>query len=245
MTLAVTNSRVNDRIAVWRLTIAGGVIDVSEYTSDTGNNAADLTLDVDASIDASVVGKATGGSVFVLDVSSGYSERYRYTSWSAQTFTLFGVALRTADAGGSQTSIVDASENFVSDGIQVGDIVYNSTEGTYAYVTVVATTTLTMSNDGSENPVTSWASDDYVVGGLAKTYLVSDTVYIPFIHVLEDTGTDGSPGQETESVVYATDIPIRVIARNKGDIKPFSTDSTIQSTGANIAVIRTDDSVAT
>lgn len=245
VTLAVTNSRVNDRIAVWRLTTAGGVIDTTEYTSDTGNNAGDLTLVVDASIDASVVGKTTGGIVFVLDTSSGYSERYRYTSWTSQTFTLFGNASRTDDGTGTQTTIDDASENFVTDGVLVGDIVYNSTDSTYAYVTVVAATQLTLSNDGSENPVASWAGDNYIVGGLAKTYLVSDTVYVPFIHVLEDTGTDGSPGSETASVVYSTDIPVRVVARNKGDIKPFSTDSTIQSTGANVAVIRTDDAVAT
>jgi hypothetical protein len=61
------------------------------------------------------------------------------------TFALSGVE-RTADAT-EAGKLVDSSEDFVTEGIKAGDTVKNTTDTTYAYVTAVATTKLTLSAD--------------------------------------------------------------------------------------------------
>ena len=56
-----------------------------------------------------------------------------------------GTALSTGTAtGGTTTTLVDTGADFVAAGVAVGDVALNDTNDSYGYVTVVATTTLTV-----------------------------------------------------------------------------------------------------
>ncbi len=240
VTVQVGNTRAGDKIAVFRLTAAGGQIKKDSYTVDSAQGSAGATsLKVDPNISAEEPGKSTGGVVFVVDVSAKEEHRYRYTSYSGDTFTLFNMTGLTADSSNcSATVLYDAGANFITNGVLVGDIIRNTSESTFAYVTSVDS-----ENQLTTTPVTDWTGDSYEIGTTVADYTTSDTVYVPFIHVYETTGTDGSPGTESALVVYSSDIPVRIRARHAGDILPYEADSTITSTGMSNNIIRTADTI--
>lgn len=243
VTLAITNTRKFDRLAAFRLVSAGGDIKKTEFTISGTPAANSTSLVVTTSIPADVPGKATGG---VLFVKQGITEdRYRYTSWSSSTFTLFTTTQAAADAGSTQTSLQRAGATFITDGVKKGDIVFDVTEATYAYVAVVVSETeLTTTNVGSNLPVTSWSGDTFHIGATVRAYTGSDNLYVPLIHIEEDTGTEGSPGEASVLITYVADIPISVVARQGKIILPFTTSSTVKTTGASVGVVRNPDTIA-
>ena len=88
VSITITNTRVGDWIALWRLAIAGGDIDYDEYTIDSGQGAApQSTVKVDPNITADT---PVAGRLVLRDISTGQEYVHRYTSWTGDTFTLFG-----------------------------------------------------------------------------------------------------------------------------------------------------------
>ena len=241
--VSVGNTRVGDRIAVWRLDVAGGIIQKDVYAIDSlQSSLGEYSVRVDPAILVDEPGKTSGGKLRVVDESEGWEHRYRYTGWSGDLFNLYTLS-GVADAGGSSTSLLDSAGDFITNGVQIGDIIFNSTESTYAYVTVTGTSSLTTTNIGSNAPVIDWTTDSYVVGVLVEDYTTSDTVYVPFIDELETVGTDGAPGLESVQIVYDAVVPARCRVRSAGDIIPFVADFTIGSSGGTINVIRNLDTV--
>lgn len=89
-----------------------------------------------------VVIKATKeGSLSVVQRGGAFDDYERLEA----TLALSG-AERTAD-GTAAGHLIDASEHFITEGIKIGDTVKNTTDTTYAYVTNVAQTNLTLSAD--------------------------------------------------------------------------------------------------
>lgn len=246
VTATVGNTRAADWIAVFELTAAGGVIKKDSYTLDAAQGSAGSTsIKVDPDIASKVVGKSDGGIVRLIDAASGWEYRYRYVSWSGDVFTLFQLAGSVA-TGGSQTTLVDSGVDFIAGGVLRGDIVRNVTEGTYGYVTDVAQHTLTMTNLSSAAPVTDWNGDAYRIGVTVADHSPSnDKLFCPFIDTYETVGSGVAPGSESVLVTYTVDVPVRIKARQYKDIVPYSGDATIGSTGMNVNVIRTPDTVAT
>jgi hypothetical protein len=179
--------------------------------------------------------------VRLVDTSASKEYRIRFSSWSGSIFTLASQTSLAADATGCDSdTLVDSDATFQTWGIKAGDLLRNTTEGVVAYViSVDSETQLTTT------PVTDWTSDSYEINTLPVDTTTSDDVYVPFIDVQETTGTDASPGSESVSVVYSSDIPVRIRARQAGDIIPFEADSTITSSGMTLNVIRTDDTIYT
>jgi len=240
VTVAVGNTRVGDKVAVYRLTSSGGNIEKNTYTVDTSQGAAgSATIAVDSAIDPEEPGKSTGGILFVVDNTNSVEDRYRYTAYGSQDFSLFTITGLTAD-GSSCTSVAiyDTGANFVSNGVKVGDILRNTSESAKAYVTEVESESVLKTT-----PVTDWTGDSYEVGTTFTAYTTSDKVYVPFIHTYETTGTPSIPGSESVSVTYSADIPVRIRARQAGNILPYEADSTIGGTGMSNNVIRTADSI--
>jgi hypothetical protein len=239
VTVAVTNTRAGDNLAVFRLD-SNGDIEKDTYLANASQTAGATSLVVSTAIGSETPGKTTGGIVRIVDVSVPQEYRLRYTAWDTSTFTLFNMTSLTADGSNcTSTQLTDTGANFVTNGVQVGDLIRNTTEGVIAYVTEVVG-----ENELTTTPVTDWTSDAYEIGTLPiGTTAADDTVYVPFIDVYEDTGSAGSPGSESVNVTYSTDIDVRVRVRQAGDIVPFEADNQIKSTGMSQATIRTPDAI--
>jgi len=240
----ITDTRLDDKLAIYELDASGGYIKKDFYTVDTIASVGDTTISVDPIIDSKVPGKSAGGVLFVVDLSNNVEYRYRYTSWTGDDFTLFNVAQSTA-TGGDSDSLIDTGADFVTDGVKVGDIIFNSTEGVVAYVLEIVSSTELRTTE-----VTSWSGDTYRIGAIAVALAVNDEIYVPYMNVHETSGSDASPGSESIEVVYSSDIPIVMIARNSEDggsynIEPFAIYGTIGSTGFSQAVIRSSDDIIT
>jgi len=256
VTVAVTNTRVGDRIAVFRL--SGGDIEKTYYSIDGTPAIESTTLVVNEVIRTDEPGKTLGGIIRVWDVDDALIEdRYRFTSWDAatKTFNLFNIAEDTADADATQFILRNDDADFST--VKVGDIVYNTTgvEDEYAYVTAVDNTggsaNLTTTNIGSDKPITTWASKTYKIGVTVRAYEdTTDKVYIPFIDVYETVGTDDPTGSESVVVTFVANRDVRVRARHADipanyGIIPYEGSATITDTGMSNSVIRTPDTVFT
>jgi len=239
VTVQVSNTRLADRVAVFRLVVAGGIIDKSEYLG-TAQSAGATTLVAGSAITNDTPGKTSGGIVRLVDVSATTEYRLRYNSYASATFTLASRTGLTADGGSSSTLLVDAGATFITWGIKIGDLIRNTTESVIAYVSSVdSETQLTTTTIGN------WTGDSYEINTLPVATTTSDTIYVPIIDSYETVGTGGAPGDEAVSVTYLANVPVLVRARKAGTILPFETESTITSGGMNVSVIRTADSIFT
>ncbi len=249
VTVSIANTRSQDKVAVFRL--SAGNINKTEYTA-TVQAAGASTIVVSTPIAADVPGKTLGGVLRVVDVSLETEYRLRFTSWTTSTFTLtYSTGTAT---GGTQTTLIDSGATFdTGSEVKVGDLIFDFTETTYAYVVSIdSATTLTMTNVGSELPVTNWSGDAYRINSLPVATTTSDKVYIPIIDSYESTGTDGSTGTEEATITYVSNISVRVVARNAIDtastttpMLPYTADATVVSTGLTNNIIRTLDTIKT
>ena len=239
ITITVSSIVSGDRITVFRT--SSGLVDKNLYQSHATNNAAgDTTIDTDG---APTIATDTpdSGVIRVVDTSANTEHRFRYTSWTGSTFTLVTTGMTTGavDAGDvTGTTFTDAGANFSA--ILPGDLVRNSTDGSWAHVITVNDTTDVITHTplqgGAEN---DWdTGDTYSFNNLPVTYEAADTIYIPF---LDETATTTS---SSKTVLYNSDRTVLVRVRKKG-ILPFETSGTVSSSGLSVAAIRTTDSIVT
>ena len=93
ITLTVSNligtgesTLTDDRVTIFRLTAAGGVIDKTEYSATGGEAIGGTTLALDTPISQDTPGKTTGGVCRIRDASDDNQEyRIRFTSWNNTT----------------------------------------------------------------------------------------------------------------------------------------------------------------
>lgn len=241
VTISVGNTRAGDKVGVFRLSAAGGNIIKDRYNA-TVQSALATTAVMGTSIAVDEPGRSAGGIVRLVDTSASNEYRIRFSSWASATFTLTSSTIASADSGTNTTTIVESGA-FASS--QVGDLVVNVTRGNaVSYITVV-----TDSNTVTISPaITSQTNTDEIrlnVLPVATTTTPQDTWYVPMIDTYETTGTSGTPGTETMLITYLADIPVRVRARNAGNIIPYEADSTVTSTGMSNSIIRTSDTIFT
>lgn len=241
VTLSVGNTRAGDKVGVFRLTGAGGTIIKNRYNA-TVQSALATTAVMGSSITVDEPGRSTGGVLRLVDTSSNAEYRIRFSSWASSTFTLASSTIAAADSGTNTTTIVESGAFSTS---KVGDIVVNVTRGNaVSYITVI-----TDNNTVTISPaITGQTTGDEIrlnVLPVATTTSPQDTWYVPMLDVYETTGTSGTPGTETTLITYLADIPVRVRARNAGNIIPYEADSTVTSTGMSNSIIRTADTIFT
>jgi hypothetical protein len=243
VSVAVTNTRAGDRIAVFRL--SSGVIEKDYYSVNADASAGDTSITVTPAIRIDEPGKSSGGVLRVVDTSANEEYRLRFSSWSSPTFTLASTTGLTADAGTNTTTIVDAGGSF-STNAKVGDLIRNVTAGGYGYVTeVVSNTEISTTEIAGQTTGDSYEINTVPVSLEDGTPGPADTVYVPFIDVYETTGDDGSPGTEETVVTFDSSVSVRVRARQAGDILPYESPATISSSGMSNNIIRTPDPIFT
>jgi hypothetical protein len=240
--IEITNTRIGDWLALWRLKGSGLDIDIDEYTIDATQGAApQTTVKVDPVITADT---PAAGRIVLRDISSGVEYIHRYTSWTGDVFTLYGAASTTNESA-DENSITDTGAFSAS---LVGDLVCNTDRSNQvAYITEV-----TSANEVQiAPPITGQTNGDAYVLGYTADYTAlgtSDYAYIPFMLIYETTGTDGSPGNESTEITYASPIPVLLRARNAAgltyNIKPFATEVAIGSGGLSQGVIRNPETIS-
>lgn len=243
---AGTGSVTGDGVSVFRLTAAGGIVNKTQFTA-TVQSAGATTAVVSATIPQDVPGRSTGGVVRLVSAStSPFEFRMRYSSYAASTFTLASLTAQSATSGTTSTTIFATGSNFTTAGILAGDIVRNTTHAAIGYVVQVVSAT--------ELTVTSMpgfvSGDNFEINTLPVATTASDNFYVPFIDVIETSGTDATPGSQSKSNVFLANIPVVVRVRHNtsGDqynILPFETTGTITSAGLSVSAIRTKDSIST
>ncbi len=241
VTITVGNTRQSDRIAVFRLTTAGGDIKKNTYNATVQSQAATSVV-VGSSVAVDEPGKTAGGVLRLVDASANQEYRLRYTSWTASTFTLAYTNVASAAAGTTTTNVKSTGLGTAS---LVGDLVMNVTRtNAVAYVTAI----VDADNVTISPAITSQTTADNIKFNalpVATTTAPQDTVYIPLIDSFETTGSSGTPGSEISILTYSADIPVRIRARQAGNILPYEADSTVTSSGMSNNIIRTADSIFT
>ena len=235
-------SNLHDKVAVFRLTGAGGDINKAEYTVAGGQQLRGANTLVTGAITQDTPGKTTGGIVVFVDVSDAGAEyKLRYNSWSGSTFTLREIT-GTADTGTGATTLVDDQGAFTSGATQVyrGDCVTVGTRGSAHVKTVDSATQLTLESPGITGFI---ATDTYEINTLpVDTEVTTDKAYVPFIHEVATSAT------ASQSVIYVSQVFYRGKVRNTRattKIKPFSVDGTTTGGDVAIATIRTTDTIIT
>lgn len=249
--VSITNTRQYDRIAVYLEDGSTTLPDKDTYTSHNTNNAqSDSTFERDSG--AMPNDTPLSGTIIVVDTSANEEHRYRYTSRNGTgdpgIFTLPTERTGTAGASSSGQTLDAPGATFVTWGIQVGDIIRRTNgAGGWAYVTSITdedTLTTTLLSAGS-----GWANTEtFEINSLVVTYDNTDTFLVPYLDVIESTGTDGSPGTESVTLNYVSDREVVVEVRNVQNttqIIPFKTTGTITSAGLTQSVIRNEDTVYT
>ncbi|MBI3290045.1 hypothetical protein HYZ78_01480 [Candidatus Microgenomates bacterium] len=234
----VGNTLASDRIAVFRLTGAGGDIDKARYSGTVqAAEATTVIIDTGGGITSDEPGKTTGGVLRLVDISANTEYRLRFDSWTSSTFTLSSATL-TPEAGTNTTTIVDTGA-FTTALCKVGDLIYNVTRTATSYVT-------SRDNDNQVTispAIASQVSTDTIKKNvLPIATATDDTVYVPFIDLYVTTA-----GTQTVQIVRLADVEVRVRARRSEAtaILPFEQDSTVTSSGMTVSVIRTADTIKT
>ena len=240
----VSNTRADDRIELFPKEASEDKPLKTQYTSHNTNNVVgDITFERDATTFPNDT--PASGTFTVVDSSANEEHRYRFDSYSGTVLTLGTGVSGTADSTVDDFTLTDTGI-FIAANTKVGDIIRRTNgAGGWAYV---------VSRD-SDNQVTTtklsagtgWASGDtFETNALVVTYDNTDTFFIPYLSAIEDTGTDGSPGSETQSLTYVEDRDVLLVVRNveaATQIKPFKTAGVMTLTGYSQAVIRTEDTV--
>jgi hypothetical protein len=244
ITIAVTNlvgtseaTSDDDRVAVFRLTGAGGSVNKTEYSAAGGETIGDTTLVVDTAIAADVPGKTSGGILRIRDASDNYKGyRLRFSSWSVSTFTLANYPL-VATAGTNTTTIKKSGGGFTVNAKR-GDLVLNtSRSNAVSYVVSVdSDTQLTISP-----AITGQTSGDNIeLNAVPIPMNTADDVFIPLIDKFANASS------ANVSIVYVAPVYFRVVVRNSvnaNPILPFSTDDSTSGTDRSIATIRQPDNI--
>ena len=199
------------------------------FTSDAvANVQGDATFVVQEVI---AVDTPDTGVLKVVYADVGLDHRYRYVSWTGSTFTLpTKIGPYACTSAGSATILNDTGHDFTVLNIQVGDIIRNETDDSWAHVVAITTNQLTTTplQGGVAN---IWDNaDDYSLHNLVVTYDGSDLAYAPYIDAI-------SAGASVEKVVlYASSRSVLARARKAG-LKPFSTTGTLDDAGYSVAAI--------
>lgn len=228
VSMTVDNLVSGDTVSVYRRT--GADVDKTQLTLAAGNNQGDTTVVVDASIPSS--NPTDANSKIRIISSSGVEHRYRYDSFAGSTFTLAPLTTGTADGGSSNTILIDAASDFVTDEVEVGDYVRNETDDfVVRVVSVDSATQLTTENGGA-----TWNAKVFRINALVENYGL-DSAYVPYIERIADATS------ESNTLIHTSDIDIKVDVRNAGVILPFTVDTNIVSTGRTTSAIRTADTI--
>lgn len=253
VTVDSLHASANDRVAVYELDApfaSNGQIDEAQFTltaaAATENGQGDSNIEVDVTIPND---QPDAGEIVVVDASAtdGRQDQYQYASFTGQIFTLTTMTpggAGTHDSGsGSNTTLNDADALFVTNGVKVGTMVRNVTDGNGHMVARTVTESQIVGDGLQGGTGDTWeVGDAYELNTLAQDYGVTDNAYVPII--LDEGTTSITSGTMT----YGGDRDLMLRVRNGGSvspIQPFETGATLTSANLTITAIRTLDTIAT
>jgi len=245
VTYTVNNTRAGDRIFVARDTGTAGVIDRDQFGGMTVTAASATAITVAGSIDSEV---APAGYIRVVENSLQEEHKYWYssrTTGASGVFTLKPITPGTADAGTNSTTLVDAASTFVTEGVEVGMLVQNTTgTSTYEVTAVNSETNLSIRHlYGTDNITTASA---FTINETIQAYAVTDDLFDLIVDAEEDTGTDGVPGSIQNTFVKTPAANFGTVAqvRNGKNILPFELNQTQGDGDTSVTTVRTPDTIA-
>lgn len=246
----ITNTRVDDVVSCFLEDGSTGLPDKTQFTSNGITAVSASTFQVSITIP---VDTPSTGTVFIVDDSFGQADkehRYKYSSFSADTFTLKAEVTGTADGATTGTTLFDTGI-FTAAAVARGDIIRNTTDPSIGYIlTRVGNNEVTTTQmRDSAGVVVPWAvSDSFEVNSIVNATTSSDTAFVPYLDEIEDVGTEGSPGTVSDTLLFLSNRAVVIRVRNNlaaTEIVPFITTSDILSGGMTVSVIRTEDTVTT
>jgi len=242
--VTVSNTAVGDRVSVFRALDANGTIDKTYLQSHASSNTVGLSTYTVAAGTPIPTDTPSAGKIRLRDASTNNEHRIRYASWTGSVFTLITAITDTTTSTGSTNVIHNSGASFQSADILVGDLVRNTTDGSWAHVVSVDSNTKITTTDlagGSDNTWTS--GDSYSFHTLPVTYENAtnvDTAYVPYLDSIA-TGTSVSTSITYGGVVRNISTRVRI----KG-LQPYTNNiSTLTSAGYSTSVTRIDDTIAT
>jgi hypothetical protein len=237
----VTGGIAGDRILIALVTAGDAINKAQNGIGAAGAAVGDTTIPVDTQPPLDTPADET---LRVVDVSAEDEYRFRVASWTGTTVTLVTGDSGTGTTGSTGNTLVDSAANFGGTGseVAIGDIIRrtNTPFGWGRVISIDSTTQLTTEPGAGES--LSWGvGDGYEINNVPVALLDADTCYFPYM----DRLAAGSP--EQISIKYVTDrnVVARLRWQGSNPILPFqSTGISIQSTGLNVAAVRTDDDIS-
>ena len=241
-TVAITVNGVvsGDKVSVFRADDANGTINRTYMTSHNTNNTAGISTFEVNSIPNDT---PSTGRLRIRNQAGTIEYHIRYSSWTSATFALRTAVTGIISAIDDVTGRMFYDTNASLSTIQPGDLVNNTTDGSWAQIITVENPsgddyvfTHTPLSGGSDN---EWdVSDNYSFHTLPISFNNTYTAYVPYIDAIA-TGTSIST-----SVTYIADRNISTQVRRKGII-PFTTNAvSLTSSGYTATAVRTTDSIA-
>ncbi len=239
VTFSVTNTVAGDRVLVARDTGVDSIIDKDQFGGMTVTSASATSITVAGTVDSEV---PSVGYVRVVAVDEQQEHRYNYssrTTGASGVFTLQAVTPGTATAGTGVALLVDSGADFVTDSVQIGMMIQNTTAGfTFEVVSVTDLNNLViLAINGTGHTFVS--TDAYTINETVQAYDTSDNLF-DLILDLEATGTT-----ESNTFVQSTLFDTVVNVRQGKVILPFTQNQAVTSSGATVTVVRQTDTIAT
>lgn len=243
----VSNTASGDRVLVARDTGTSGIIDKDQFgglAAPTGafNGIGDQTIRVAGSVDSEV---PQTGYVRIVETTKREEHRYVYssrTTGASGEFTLKtgGSFTGTATAGTSTTVLEDTGQTFVTDGVEVGMLIRDTTNGDFYEITAVTDedTLAIVQIFGTGGTFAS--GDAYEINRLIQNYATTDDVF----DLILDAEATTTSIQNTFIKTLASDFGTVANVRQGKIILPFTLNQTQGDGSTTVTVVRQPDTIA-
>ena len=248
VSFTVTNTLALDRIMVARDTGVSGIIDKDQFggietPAGSYNQQGNIIIRAAGTVDSEVPQAAW---VRVVENTLREEHRYKYSSRSTGAngeFNLVDITSSSADDVGGTTSptlLNDSGASFITEGVEVGMLVYDSTNSdVYEVVSVDSETQLTIVQVfGTGGTLAS--GDSYFINKLIQTYATSDDLF----DLIIDAEATTTSYTNTFVKTPAADFDVVVNVRQGKVILPFTLNQTQGDGNTTVTVVRQPDTIA-
>jgi hypothetical protein len=236
VSIVVENTEQFDRVLVARDTGTAGIIDRDQFGGVTATTISSKSITVGGTIDSEVPDE---GVVRVVDTGTFEEHRYYYNSYTTNTFNFIDITASSATAGTSDTVLEDTTADFVTEGVQVGMLVYVATRtSTYEVTEVTDLNTLQLRLLYGAGGFVS--GDAYTINETIQAYDTADDIY----DLLLDYEATTTSLSNTIVKTPASNFGVVVNVRQGKVILPFTQNATVGDSGLTVTVVRQDDTIA-
>lgn len=236
VTILVDNTEQFDRVLVARDTGTAGIIDRDQFGGMTATAVSAKSVTVAGTIDSEV---PDVGVVRIVDTGTFEEHRYYYDSYTSTVFNFIDITASSATAGTSDTVLEDTTASFVTEGVEVGMLVYVAARtSTYEVTAVTDADTLQLRLLYGAGGFVS--GDAYTINETIQAYDTSDDIY----DLLLDYEATTTSISNTIVKTPAANFGVVVNVRQGKVILPFTQNATVGDSGLTVTTVRQDDTIA-